>query len=88
MSDWGKRYTLGELYRAGRLTPDQVAKLAKLDQALLEAAPQVEICYGPTLPELVKNLLAWGTPLTEEKGTIRLEIPFHLLPALAQTPGG
>ena len=85
MEIWGMRYTLGQLYRADYLTPDQVAKLANLDHALLEEATQVEVCYGPSLSQLMKNLFDWGTPLTSREGTIRLEIPLEVLPALAQT---
>jgi hypothetical protein len=84
MSEWGERVLLGALYRAGRLTPDQTARLADLDRALLEEATNVEIAYGPSLHQLVENLLDWGTPLTEVKGTVRLEVPLRVLPALAQ----
>jgi hypothetical protein len=84
MQVWGMRVTLGELYRAARLTPDQVARLADLDRALLEEAANVEIAYGPSLHQLVENLLDWGTPLTEMEGTVRLEMPLKVLPALAQ----
>jgi len=84
MSDWDKRSLLGKLYRAGRLTPDQVARLAELDRALLEEAANVEISYGPSLRMLVESLLDWGTPLTEVEGTVRLAVPFKALPALAQ----
>ncbi len=72
------------MYRAGRLTPDQTARLAELDRALLEEAANVEVAYGPSLQDLMKRLLDWGTPLTEEEGTVRLEVPLRALPALAQ----
>jgi hypothetical protein len=88
MQVWGMRVTLGELYRAGRLTPDQVARLADLDRALLEEAANVEIAYGPSLQRLVEDLLDWGTPLTEVEGTVRLEMPLKVLPALAQALAG
>lgn len=88
MSDWGKRVLLGELYRAGRLTSDQVARLADLDRALLEEATNIEIVYGPSLPELIESLLEWGTPLSEGDGTVRLEVPYRALPALAKALAG
>lgn len=84
MQIWGMRVTLGELYRAGRLNREQVVKLANLDRALLEEAHHIEIAYGPALQALMKRLLEWGTPLTEDEGTVRLEVPVRTLPALAQ----
>lgn len=84
MQIWGMRFTLGELYRAGRLNADQVIQLACLDRALLEEAHNIEIAYGPALPALMERLLKWGTPLTENGGTVRLEVPVRTLPVLAQ----
>lgn len=84
MQIWGMRMTLGTLYRAGWLASDQVAQLTHLDHALLEQAANVEIAYGPTIWQLVKNLLDWGTPLTEEQGSVRLTVPVQTLPALAE----
>lgn len=84
MSDWGRRHTLGELYRAGRLTPAETERLADLDRALLEQAPHIEIAYGPSLLQLIQNLMAWGTPLTAMDGHVRLDFPTKALPALAQ----
>jgi hypothetical protein len=83
MQIWGMRVTLGELYRSGRLNSGFVAQLASLDRALLEEAANIEIAYGPALPALMKRLLEWGTPLTENEGTVRLEVPVRTLPALA-----
>lgn len=88
MQVWGMRKKLGQLYRAGRLTPDQEARLADLDRALLEEATNIEIAYGPSLRDLVESLLDWGTPLTEEAGSVRLEVPLRALPALAQALAG
>lgn len=88
MQGWGMRRTLGALYRAGRLTPDQMEKLAALDRALLEDAAQVQVCYGPSLRELVNSLLEWGTPLVEDEGTVRLDVPLRALPTLAQVLAG
>jgi hypothetical protein len=88
MQIWGMRKTLGELYRAGRLTPDEVARLADLDRALLEEAANVEVAYGPSLRDLVARLLDWGTPLLEAEGTVWLEVPVRTLPALAQVLAG
>ncbi|HYN88368.1 MAG TPA: hypothetical protein VER55_07550, partial [Ardenticatenaceae bacterium] len=74
----------GALYRAGRLTDDQATRLADLDRALLEQAPDVEIAYGPSLTQLVNRLFDSGSPLLEAQGTVRLEIPIQALPSLAQ----
>ena len=84
MQIWGMRVTLGELYRADRLGLDQLAKLANLDRALLEEATNIEVAYGPSLPALLKRLLEWGTPLIENEGTLRLDVPMRALPAMAQ----
>ena len=84
MSEWGKRHVLGEFYRKNALSPAQVDELARLDHALLDQAANVEIAYGPTIWQLVKNLLDWGTPLREEQGSVRLTVPVQTLPALAE----
>jgi len=84
MQIWGMRMTLGKLYRAGRLTADQVTQLADLDRALLEEAAHIEVAYGLSLQALMKRVLEWGTPLTAEEGTVRLEVPVRTLPALVQ----
>ena len=84
MQIWGMRVTLGELYRAGRLNAKQAMQLACLDRALIEEAHNIEVAYGPALPALMERLLAWGTPLTEDGGTVRLEVPVRTLPVLAK----
>lgn len=84
LSDWDKRYVLGALYRAGRLTLAQEVRLTDLDRALLEEAAHVKVAYGASLRELMEDLLAWGTPLTEKEGSVRLEVPLRTLPAFAQ----
>lgn len=84
MQIWGMRLALGEHYRAEQLTSDQVTKLADLDHALLEQAANIEIAYGPSIWQLVKNLLDWGTPLRDEQGSVRLTVPVQTLPALAE----
>lgn len=82
MQIWGMRVTLGELYRTGRLAQDQAVQLAALDHKLLDEAANIKIAYGPSIWQLVKNLLDWGTPLSEEQGSVRLPIPVQTLPAL------
>lgn len=84
MQSWGMRVMVGDLYRHSRLTPDQVTKLAELDHALLDQAANIEIAYGPTIWQLVKNLLDWGTLLSAEQGSVRLTVPIQTLPALAE----
>jgi hypothetical protein len=82
MQIWGMRVTLGEFYRTGKLNPDQAVRLAALDHQMLDEAANIEIAYGPSIWQLVKNLLDWGTPLSEEQGSVRLPIPVQTLPAL------
>jgi hypothetical protein len=88
MQTWGVRRTLGALYGAGRLAPDQVERLGHLDRAALEAANHIQVCYGPSLGGLVNNLLEWGTPLAHGEGTVRLDLPLHILRTLAQALAG
>jgi len=84
MQMWGMRMTLGDLYRAGLLLPNQIARLIDLDHALLEQAAAVEIAYGPSIWQLVRNLLTWGTPLSEEQGSVQMAVPIGALPELAK----
>jgi len=84
MQMWGMRHTLGELYRTNQLSPDQVQELAHLDHALLEQAASIEIAYGPSIWQLVRNLLTWGTPLSEEQGSVQMAVPVGALPELAK----
>jgi len=84
MSDWSKRHQLGDWYRANELSPDQVHELVRLDHALLEQAASIEIAYGPSIWQLVRNLLAWGTPLSEEQGSVQMAVPVGALPELAK----
>lgn len=84
ISDWEKRYLLGDLYRAGRLSLVQEERLAELDNALLEHAGAISIAYGPSLADLLDNLIRWGSPLFAQQSTVRVEIPSQKLPALAQ----
>jgi|GEM_PF-1611213 multidrug efflux pump subunit AcrA (membrane-fusion protein) len=81
---FGLRRVLGALYRAGRLTADQATRLASVDRQLLERAAAVEVVYGLTLGQLVRHLFAWGTPLAEEAGTLRIETTIAALAELAQ----
>lgn len=87
MQSWGMRRTLGTQYCANALTPNQRATLAALDRGLLKEAAKVEVCYGPSLEQLIKNLLSWGTPLSEERGTVQLDVPIWVLPTLGQVLG-
>lgn len=84
MSDWSKRHELGNWYRANELSPAQVTELARLDHELLEQAAYIEIAYGPSIWQLVRNLLTWGTPLSEEQGSIQMAVPVAALPELAK----
>lgn len=84
MQTWGMRMTLGELYRAGLLVPEHVTRLIAVDHALLEQAAAIEIVYGPSIWQLVRNLLEWGTPLSEEQGSVQMAVPIGALPELAK----
>lgn len=84
MQMWGMRHTLGELYRTHQLSPAQAQELAHLDHALLEQAASIEIAYGPSIWQLVRNLLTWGTPLSEEEGSVQMAVPVQALPELAK----
>jgi len=84
MSDWSKRNELGDWYRANALSLAQVHELARLDHALLEQAATIEIAYGPSIWQLVRNLLTWGTPLSEEQGSVQIAVPVEALPELAK----
>lgn len=83
MQYWGQRHLLGDLHRAGRLTPEQASRLAELDRELLERAAAVEAVYGPTLHQLVRDLFTWGTPLAEGSGTVQIETSITALAELA-----
>lgn len=84
MADWSKRHELGDWYRANTLSPAQVHELARLDHALLEQAAAIEIAYGPSIWQLVRNLMDWGTPLSEEEGSVQMAVPVRALPELAK----
>ena len=84
MSDWGKRHELGDWYRVNELSPAQVNELARLDHALLEQSAAIEIAYGPSIWQVVRNLLEWGTPLSEERGSVQMAVPIGALPELAK----
>jgi hypothetical protein len=84
MQMWGMRKTLGDLYRAGLLLPEHVTKLMDLDHALLEQAANIEVAYGPSIWQVVRNLLEWGTPLSEEEGSVQMAVPVAALPELAK----
>lgn len=84
MADWSKRHELGAWYRANELSTAQVNELTRLDHALLEQAAAIEIAYGPSLWQLVRNLLTWGTPLSEEQGSVQMAVPVGALPELAK----
>jgi len=90
MQTWGNRRLLGSLFKAGRLTPPQVERLAELDRLLLERAPLMARCYGLDLAHLLV-IFRWGTPLVSSTRPIRLEVPptslDRLATALALTPG-
>lgn len=84
MQIWGMRKTLGDLYRTGLLTGEAVARLIELDHALLEEAASIEIAYGPSIWQLVRNLLEWGTPLSAEGGSVQMAVPVRALPELVK----
>lgn len=83
---WAPRRVLGALYRAGRLTAEQEAELAALDDELIRHLDEANFCYGLDL-QSVARLFIWGTPLAQSDEVIRIPIRPRTLneiaPALA-----
>jgi len=73
MQTWGNRKVLGLLFKAHRLTPEQVSRLAELDRLLLEQAPLMAQCYGLDLPQLLA-IFRWGSPLSHSTRPVQLEL--------------
>ena len=86
MQTWGMRYELGDLYRTGRLTAEQEAELAALDDELIQHLDEAYLCYGLDF-QSVAQLFTWGTPLAQSDDIIRIPIRPRTLneiaPALA-----
>jgi len=82
LQTWGNRQVLGHLFRGGRLTEAQQARLAELDRLLLEQAARMEQCYGLELPELLA-IFRWGTPLSQAPQLVRIEVEPAALDRLA-----
>lgn len=61
---WGMRCQLGDLYHAGRLTAEQEAELAALDDELIQHLDEPNLSYGLDL-QSVAQLFTWGTPLAQ-----------------------
>lgn len=80
---WGMRHQLGELYRAGRLTPEQEAELAALDAELIQHLDAASLCYGLELRD-VARLFLWGTPLAQSDELLHIPIRPRALDQLAQ----
>lgn len=80
---WGERWLLGQLYRAGRLTPEQADRLAELDLEWLSEADQVNLCYDLDFRSLMQ-LFVWGTPLTERDELVTLRVSAETLSDVAQ----
>jgi len=83
---WAPRRVLGALYRAGRLTTEQEAELAALDDELIQHLEEARLCYGLNFRS-VAQLFTWGTPLAQSDEIIRIPIRPRTLneiaPALA-----
>ncbi len=80
---WGERWLLGQLYRAGRLTPEQMHRLAELDGEWLNEANQASLCYDLDLRSLMQ-LFVWGTPLAERDELVTLRVSAAALNDVAQ----
>lgn len=83
MEVWGKRRGLGQLYLMRQLTRPQEARLAYLDQLLLEQAPLMERCFAFDLLRLL-TIFRWGTPLAHSPQLVRIETAATSLNQLAQ----
>jgi hypothetical protein len=70
---WGNRHLLGDLFRAGRLTSEQEARLTQLDRQLLERGRLADRCYGLGSRQLLR-LFVWGTPLALVQQPVRLDL--------------
>jgi hypothetical protein len=81
---WAPRRVLGALYRAGRLTAEQEAELAALDDELLQHLDEADLCYGLNL-QSVAQLFTWGTPLAQSDKVIRISIRPRTLNEIAPT---
>jgi len=79
---WAPRRVLGALYRAGRLTAEQEAKLAALDDELIQHLDEANLCYGLDL-QSVARLFTWGTPLAQSDDIIRIPIRPRTLSEIA-----
>jgi hypothetical protein len=69
---WGHRRLLGVLFRAGKLTEPQEARLEQLDRQLFEQSRLVYTCYKLDARRLMK-LFVWGTPLVLSRQALRVE---------------
>ena len=79
---WAPRRVLGALYRAGRLTAEQEAELAALDDELIRHLDEANLCYGLDL-QSVAQLFTWGTPLAQSDEIIRIPIRLRALSEIA-----
>jgi len=79
---WAPRRVLGALYRAGRLTAQQEAKLAALDDELIQHLDEANLCYGLDWHS-VAQLFTWGTPLAQSDEIIRIPIRPRTLSEIA-----
>ena len=79
---WGMRYQLGDLYGAGRLTAEQEAELAGLDEELIQLLDDANLCYGLDL-QSVAQLFTWGTPLAQSDEIIHIPIRLRALSEIA-----
>lgn len=79
---WAPRRVLGALYRAGVLTAEQEAKLAALDDELIQYLDAANLCYGLDT-QSVAQLFTWGTPLAQSGESICIPIRPHILSEFA-----
>jgi hypothetical protein len=79
---WAPRRVLGALYRVGRLTPEQEAGLAALDDELIQHLDEANLCYGLDL-QSIAQLFTWGTPLAQSDEIIRIPIRPRILSEIA-----
>jgi hypothetical protein len=83
MEIWSKRRLLGQLYQTQQLVRIQEARLAYLDQLLLEHASLMEKCFSFDLARLL-TIFRWGTPLAQSTQLVRLETAATSLNQIAQ----
>jgi hypothetical protein len=79
---WGYRYVLGRLFRAGKFSQMQEARLERLDRQLLRQSQLAYVCYGLSNRQMMK-LFVWGTPLALSHQVLQIDFDPRVLNEMA-----